>query len=324
MDEAVALLRTVARRHTREVGLGAIWVLLLLLFGILSPEFRHPSTFLDQSRFWVEIGILSAAMFGVVLVGGIDLSVGSVLALSGLVVVRLHAEYGFGIWPAAAVGLLLGVTAGLLNGLLVTLGRIPDLVATLATLVIFRGLAQLVAQNRVHSNLPEDFQWLGTGTLFAFLPAQWLVLLAFWSLVFLLLHRTPLGRYAAASGANAPAASIAGVPVRGIRVVLYALSGWAAAVSALVYTARYNTARSDDGTGIELDVVTCVFLGGATLSGGSGSLAGVLLAVMIVGSLRTGLILLGVPENFRRILFGSILLGAVAVNEMLRRRAGRA
>ena len=199
--------------RSRETGLIVFLVILVSLLCGLSPAFRSPALLLDQSRYWVEIGILSAAMFGVVLAGGIDLSVGSVLALCGVAIARLHFDGGLPAGVAVVIGLLLGTVAGTLNGLVIVLGRIPDLVVTLATLVIFRGLAQLVGQNRVHANFPAGYRWLGDGSVLGLVPVQWVVLLLLWSAALWLYHRTRFGRLVFATGASRVAARNAGVPV---------------------------------------------------------------------------------------------------------------
>jgi rhamnose transport system permease protein len=148
-------------------------------------------------------------------------------------------------------------------------------------------------------------------------------MLGCWAIAAVVLHRARAGRYAFAIGASPRAARFAGVPVRGIRVALYTFSGAAAALAAIVYTARNNTAKSEDALYLELDVITCVLVGGASISGGRGTLAGVVLGVLILGFLRTGLVLEGVSEIYRRIAIGAILIAAATWNEYVGRRGGR-
>lgn len=291
-------------------------------FAIGSPPFRSPSALLDQSCPWVEIGILVPGSLLVILTGGIDLAVGSVLALTGVTVLRLHAEAGLPIAVAAACGLLVGAAAGAVHGLIITRARIPDLVVTLATMAIWRGLAQAVARNRVYSGLPEGYRFLGDG-LVAGVPVQWLLLAALFVLVAAVLHRTRLGRQIYAVGAAPRAARLAGVPVDRARVIVYTLSGLGAAVAALVYVARADAARSDDATGAELDAITCVVLGGASIAGGRGSATGVLLGFLLLGLLRTGLDLSGVPEIWQRLATGTLLVTIAALNERLARAGSR-
>jgi ribose/xylose/arabinose/galactoside ABC-type transport system permease subunit len=288
---------------------------LLGVFALLSPEFRSPSLLLDQGRYWVEVGIIAPFALLVIVAGGIDLSVASIVALAGVAIVRLHAEGGIPVGWAAAAGLGLAACAGALNGVLIVAARVPDLVVTLATMAIYRGLAQAVAQGRVHSSLPGGYRFLGEGTLLGWLPVPWLILLAAWSAAFVLLHRARLGRCAFAIGSSPLAARFAGVPAARTRIALYSLSGLAAGAAAVIATARAGTAKSDDALGLELDAVACVVLGGASIAGGRGSAPGVFLAVLLLGVLRTGLILLGVPELYRRMTTGAILIALAALNE---------
>ncbi len=236
------------------------------LFSAISPEFRSLSVLLDQSRFWVEIGILAPFTLMVIVARGIDLSVASILALSGVSMVRLHAEGGVPIFWAALAGLGLGALAGALNGVLIVAARIPDLVVTLATMAIYRGLAQAVAQSRVYSNFPAGYRWLGEGFLFGAIPAPWGVLILTWAVAYLILHHTRTGRFTFALGASPRAARLAGVPAARTRVLLYALSGLSASLAAILYTARSNAARSDDAVGFELAAIACAVLGGASIS----------------------------------------------------------
>ncbi|MBN1444015.1 MAG: ABC transporter permease [Planctomycetes bacterium] len=301
---------------SRQTVLLAAALVLAAFFAVISEEFRSPSVLLDQSCNWVEVGILAPAMLVVILIGGIDLSVASILALVGVSIVRLHAEAGLPIWFAAAAGLAIGAAAGALNGWIMVAARIPDLVVTLATMAIYRGLAQAVAQNRVHSGLPESYRFLGDG-LVAGVPAQWLVLIAVWAVLYTAVHHGRFGRTIYGTGSSERAARLARVPTARVRVMAYALSGLAAAVAAILFTARSNTARSDDALGFELDAITCVVLGGASIAGGRGSVPGVFLGFVGLGLLRTGLDLKGVDEIWQRLTTGAMLIAVAALNERI-------
>ncbi len=313
----IGWLRTRRIWTLRETSLACVLAVVYIVFSFLSHPFSDPVTLLDQSRYWIEIGIMAPAMMLLVMVRGIDLSVASTLALCGVVTVRLTAETGLP-WPAAAVaGLFLGLLAGMVNGLLGAFARIPDLIVTLATMVIFRGFAQLASQNRVYSNLPEGYRFLGEGTILGGLPVQWAVMLGIWAMLLLFLHFSRFGRYCFAIGSNPVAAVYAALPVKKMRIALYMLSGFLAASAALIYTARNNTAKSDDAGGFELDVITCVVLGGASIRGGRGSAAGLMLAVLILGLSRTGFMLTGVPALYQRIATGAVLVITASLNEWI-------
>ena len=297
--------------------------LALALLGIvigLSPVLPSPALVLDQSRWWADAAVVAPFLLAVVVAGGIDLSCGSILALSAVTLVRLHAEGGVPMGWAALAGLAVGTAAGALNGIVIAAGRIPDLVVTLATLAIYRGLAQAVGGNRVYSNLPEAYRWIGEGSLLGVVPASWLVVLAAWLAAYALLHRSRLGRQAFAVGSSPRGARLARVPITRVRILLYSLSGLAAGVASVLHTARSNTARSDDAIGLELEAMAAVVLGGASIAGGRGSAPGVFIAVLCLGLVRTGLMLLGVPELWQRMSAGVVLIGVAILNE---RAAGR-
>jgi ribose/xylose/arabinose/galactoside ABC-type transport system permease subunit len=304
----------------REAWLAAALVLLVAVFSVLSGEFRSPVTFLDQSKFWAEIGILAPFALVVIVAGGIDLSVASVLALCGVTTVRLMSEHHLPVAAAVAIGLLLGAAAGAINGAIIVLARIPDLVVTLATLGIYRGLAQAVAQNRVYANLPPSYRFFGEASVAGVVPIQWLVLLAAWAAAFVILHRMRLGRYVYAVGSSPPAARFARVPAGATRILVYTLAGLSAAVAAVAHTACADTAKYDDAKGYELEAIACVVLGGASISGGRGSAVGLLLGVLLLGVLRTGLDLCGVPGEYKRFVTGAILIATAALNQRLANR----
>ena len=286
----------------------------------LSPVLPSPALVLDQSRWWADTAVVAPFLLAVVVAGGIDLSCGSILALSGVTLVRLHAEAGLPMAWAALAGIAVGAAAGALNGIVIVAGRVPDLVVTLATLAIYRGLAQAVGGNRVYSNLPEAYRWIGEGSLFGLVPAPWLVVLAAWLAAHAILHWSRLGRQAFALGSSRGGARLARVPIARTRILLYSLSGLAAGVASVLHTARSNTARSDDAIGLELEAMAAVVLGGASIVGGRGSAPGVFIAVLCLGLVRTGLMLLGVPELWQRMTAGIVLIGVAILNE---RAAGR-
>ena len=300
----------------RQAGLLGASGVLLLIFLVISPEFRSPTKLLDQTSTWVEVGILAPFALFVILTGGIDLSVASIMALVGVTIGRLHFEEGVPIGPAAAIGLALGALAGAVNGAIIVLARIPDLVVTLATMAIYRGLAQAVARNQDYSGLPEGYRFLDDGLVVG-IPVPWLVLLTVWIVAYLLLHHSPVGRRVYSLGSNPRAARLAGVSVARVRILVYGLSGLAAAVAAILYTVRSNAARSDDAEGFELYAITCVVLGGASIAGGRGSAAGVFLGFVFLGLLRSGLDLTGVHEFWQKLAMGTLLVGIAAINERL-------
>ncbi len=300
----------------RQTYLLAALLGLVGFFSAITPDFRSPEVLLDQSRYWVDIGILAPFSLLVIVAGGIDLSVASILALCGVTMARLHVEAGVPMAWAVVICLFLGALAGALNGAIIVRARIPDLVVTLATMGVYRGLAQAVAQDRVYSNL-EGYRFFREELVL------WSVLFFFWALAFFLLHRTRLGRYAYAVGSSPLAARFARVPAGWTRILLYGFSGLSAAAASIIYTARSNTAKSDDALGFELIAITCVVLGGASISGGRGNAAGLFLGVLIIGVLRTGMGLTDVPRIYQQFATGGILIFMAALNEWMAPRESR-
>jgi rhamnose transport system permease protein len=296
-------------------------VALLIAFVVmsqLSPAFLTASNLFEVTRFSAEIGFLALGMTLVIITGGIDLSVGAVLGLSGIVL-GLLTTAGVNIWLATLLAIAVGALCGTLNGLAISRIGIPPLIVTLATLAVFRGFSLGLSQGRSFGDYPDAFAALGQGYVGP-IPIQLLILAAVGIIVGLLLHRHSLGRLIYALGNNATAARFAGAPVGMVQVVVYALSGLLAGLAGVIYTARLSSARADAGTGFELDAITAVVLGGTAIMGGSGSVVGTMLGLLLVGVIRNGLTLAFVPAEQQAIVLGLILLFAVLLNQFLRAR----
>lgn len=302
------------------VLVGGLIVAVLYMNG-LSSAFLSVSNFLEITRIITEIGLIALGMTLVIITGGIDLSVGSILGLSGIVLGFLY-NAGLNIWLAAIAGVMAGALCGVINGQLITRAGIPPLIVTLATLAIFRGLALGISQARSFGNYPKEFLALGAGYVGP-IPTQLIVFVVLAVIVGLVLARSTLGRFVHAIGNNAMAARFSGVPVNRVLVLVYTLSGALAGLAGVIFTARVSSARSDAGVGNELDAITAVVLGGASIAGGSGSIVGTLLGLLLVGVVRNGLTLAFVPAEQQQIIIGGILLVAVLLNQVIRLRSGR-
>jgi rhamnose transport system permease protein len=287
-------------------------VVAFIVMSQLSPAFLTFQNLFEVTRFSAEIGFLALGMTLVIITGGIDLSVGAVLGLSGIALGLLTSS-GLNIWIAAFIAVLVGTLCGTLNGLAISRIGIPPLIVTLATLAVYKGLSLGLSQGRSFGDYPADFAALGQGYIGP-IPIQLLVLAAAGVIVGLLLHRHTLGRLIFALGNNATAARFSGAPVGAVQVVVYALSGLLAGIAGVVYTARLSSARADAGTGFELDAITAVVLGGTAIMGGSGSILGTLLGLLLVGVIRNGLTLAFVPAEQQAIVLGAILIVAVLLN----------
>ncbi len=309
-----------AMRMPRELGLGIALAGVMIVMSVLSPHFLTARNLLEMTRHLAEAGIVACGMTLVIMTGGIDLSVGSLLGMSGIVFG--YAWQAWGMAVAVPLCLLAGLAAGAFNGWLIIRFDLPPLVATLGTMALFRGVAMVISRARPVSGFPGSFTWIGQGHLGP-VPVQLLFWIAAALATHLLIVRTPVGRYAAAIGANERAAVFAAVPVRAVKFWLYTGLGVLCAVSALIFSARVSTAKADAGLGLELEAITAVVLGGTQITGGRGTIPGTVLGVLILGMVRNGLSLAGVSSVHQAIVSGAILIVAAVANERTAERAAR-
>jgi ribose/xylose/arabinose/galactoside ABC-type transport system permease subunit len=316
MSAATAVLRRI--KFSREVVLLGVLIVLMVVMSLLSPLFFTVGNLLNTSRFFVEVGLMALGMTLIIITGGIDLSVGSNLALVSVAVGFSYAA-GLPLPLAIVLGLVVGLAAGLFNGLFITLLDLHPLVVTLGTFALFQGLAYGLTKAEAISDFPGWFAYFGQA-YFGPVPLQLFVFILAVVVVWLILSRTSFGRYVYAIGNNEEAARFSGVPVRKVKLALYAGIGLLVAMASVIYTSRVYTARGDSGLGLELDVISAVVLGGASIYGGSGTIGGTVLGVLIIATLRNGLVLAGVPSTWQVFVLGVLLLVAVFLNEFFRRR----
>lgn len=316
MSAATAVLRRI--KFSREVVLLGVLIVLMVVMSLLSPLFFTVGNLLNTSRFFVEVGLMALGMTLIIITGGIDLSVGSNLALVSVAVGFSYAA-GLPLPLAIVFGLVVGLAAGLFNGLFITLLDLHPLVVTLGTFALFQGLAYGLTNAEAVSDFPGWFAYFGQA-YFGPVPLQLFIFILAVVVVWLILSRTSFGRYVYAIGNNEEAARFSGVPVRKVKLALYAGIGLLVAMAAVIYTSRVYTARGDSGLGLELDVISAVVLGGASIYGGSGTIGGTVLGVLIIATLRNGLVLAGVPSTWQVFVLGILLLVAVFINEFFRRR----
>lgn len=306
----------------------ALWVATLMLGAALSPHFAQVSTVSYLLQYVPVIGVLALGQTLVMLSGGpgIDLSVGSTLSLTALAVAALHAM-GAPIALACVAGLALGVLLGAVNATLVTVLGVPSLMATLATFFAYGGLALALTGGAPIGGLPEGLAWLAQGRTLAIPNHFWAVFAPLALVLQILLTRTRIGAHIHAAGNDERAAYLAGVEVARLRFALYCLSGLLAAVGAILTLSWFQAARPDAGRGMELMSVTIVVLGGTHIFGGTGRVAGTVLAVLIVVTLQAGLQLANISQAWQLAAVGALLIGSVVADDALgahrRRRAGR-
>lgn len=302
-----------ARRFGTLIGL----VILCAVLWALTPHFLTVSNLLNIAQQTSINAIVAAGMTFVIISGGIDLSVGSIVALSGVVLGTLLQD-GHAAAVAIPVAALVGIAAGLLNGLLVSVGNLPPFIATLGMMSVARGAALVFTEGRPVSGFDAGFRWLATGSIGP-VPAPVIVMIVVYVLAHLVLTRTTFGRYVYAIGGNEEAARLSGVAVRFHKTAIYCVAGLMSAIAAIVLTARLNSAQPIAGMMYELDAIAATVIGGTSLMGGEGSLGGTLVGALIMGVLRNGLNLLGVSSFVQQIVIGAVIVGAVLVDTLLKR-----
>ena len=289
------------------------FVALIVIFAIASPVFLTPENFANIGRQTTLVSIMAVGMSLVIISGEFDLSVGSVMALAGVVAALAMQRFG-DVWlVGAVVALATGAAFGLINGLLTTVLSIPSFLVTLGSLSIARGLALLATGTRPVNILDESYYAIfGEGQLFGIpVPIIWTIVVAIAGIV--LLHYSTFGRQIFATGGNATAARYTGIDTRRVKTLCLIIAGALAGLAALVLTARSHAARPDAGAGIELDVIAAVILGGAALAGGRGTIIGALIGSLMIGVLNNGLNLVGVDPSLQLAVKGLIIWFAVAL-----------
>jgi len=307
---------------TTRFGIWLALVLEVLLLTILTSSFGgtggFESTFLNWSNLSQVIRALSfIAIMGVgqavvIITGGIDLSVGSVLGLSGVVTAVLLNQ-NVGIPLAMFAGVLVGLVGGFLNGLVITRAKLPPFIVTLGMMSIARGLAFAITGGETIRSLPPEFLLVGQGEILG-LPIPILAMALLAAGVGFLLRSTPWGRYAYAIGGNEEAALLSGVRVSRVKIAVYALCGLAAGISGVLFTSRFGVGQSTAGLGYELDVVAAAVIGGVSLTGGRGTILGVVIGSLLMGILRNGLVLLDVSAYWQQVAIGLVIILAVILD----------
>ena len=306
-------------------------ILIIIVFSILSPFYFTVSNFLIMASHVAIFGFLSIGMLLVILNGGIDLSVGSTLALAGVVAGALMQGVtldAFGVvlyppvWVVVVLTLALGGFVGAINGVLVAFLKVPAFVATLGTLYVARGVALLMTNGLTYNDLdgrPElgntGFEWLGFNRLLGVPIGVW-VLAVLAIACHLMLTRTAFGRWLYSSGGNARAAELSGVPVRRVQVTVYVLSGMCAAIAGLVLSSQLTSAGPTAGTTYELTAIAAVVIGGAALTGGRGTIGGTMLGAFVIGFLSDGLVIIGVSAYWQTVFTGAVIVLAVLLNSI--------
>ena len=289
-------------------------IVLIIFVSVLSPSFLSLTNLMNLMRQVSTNALIAFGMTFVIITGGIDLSVGSTLALSSAIMAGMIVN---GIDPliAMTVSLIAGFILGAVNGLLITKGKLVPFIATLATMTIYRGATLVLTDGKPITGLDETFifQFMGRGYFFG-IPFPIVITLVVFALLFVLLHKMSFGRKTFAIGGNEKASFIAGVKSNKIKIFVYSISGVLASLAGIILTSRLNSAQPTAGESYEMDAIASVVLGGTSMSGGKGRIFGTLIGALIIGTLNNGLNLLGVSTFYQQIVKGIVIIIAVLID----------
>ncbi|MBS6105337.1 MULTISPECIES: ribose ABC transporter permease [Anaerococcus] len=301
-------------KENQNLGTILALIILMVFVSILNPAFLQSNNLLNLMRQLIINGFIALGMTFVILTGGIDLSVGSTLALTSAIFAGL-LQNGMNTGLAILIALVLGLVLGLLNGILITKGKLAPFIVTLATMTIFRGLTLVYTDGRPIAGPRDDFafKFLGKGQ-FLGIPFQVILFILTFLVLWMILNKTALGRKIYAVGGNEKASFISGINIDKVKIWVYVISSLMAVLSGLVLTSRLNSAQPTAGAAYEMDAIAAVVLGGTSMTGGSGSLTGTLIGILILGVLNNGLNLLGVSSFYQQIVKGIVILIAVLID----------
>lgn len=294
-------------------------IVLFVVLAVASPNFLTGTNLSSVVRQTAVINIMSLGMTIIIIAGGIDLSVGAILAIGGLAG-TMAMERGLPIWLGVLIGVLTGLFWGLVNGLLTSWLRIPPFIVTLGTLGIVRGITLIISNGLPVHKIPRSFSFLGEGTILGVPCVLW-ILVACALVTHAILEHTRMGRYAFAIGSNVQAAVYAGVPVAFHTTAVYAFGGMLTGLAGMIEASRLMTGQPMAGVGYELQAIAAVVIGGGSLHGGEGSVVGTLVGAFIMGLLANGSDLLGISPYWQQAIIGSVIILAVTVDELRKRRA---
>jgi rhamnose transport system permease protein len=309
---------TLDRILRHETVLAVLLAAALVGLAGQSSHFFTADNLLNQGRLMAEVGLVALPMTFVIVTGGIDLSVGSIFGLAAILLGVFWHNLGLALPLAMLLAILVSGLAGLLNGVIITRFRVPPLIATLATLALYRGLAEGISQAHSVRGYPDWFFILGQGEVLG-VPTQLWILLLLTAAAAVLLGLTTFGRTVYAIGSNEVAARFSGLRVDRVKLLIYAGSGLVSGLAAVIFVSRVSTTRSDMGTGLELDVITAVVLGGTSIFGGRGTIIGTALGLALMQALKSGLALAGVKGDGTIVVIGLVLIAAILIGNLLSR-----
>ncbi len=287
-------------------------IVVSILMGLASDNFFSVNNIMNVLRQVSVVGILAVGMTFVILTGGIDLSVGAVMALVGTLSAGLMVNTGLPASLALPAGLFIGLGIGIFNGALVAWGKMPAIIVTLATMGMARGLGLIYSGGYPVSGIPSWISWFGVGRV-GVVPVPVIIMVVIYAVAWVLLQRTAFGRHVYALGGNELAARLSGVKTRRVKLAVYGISGVTAALAALILTGRLMSGQPNAGVGFELDAIAAVVLGGTAIAGGRGLILGTLIGAVLLGILNNGLNLMGINPYLQDVIKGAIILLAIYI-----------
>ncbi|MFD2933762.1 ABC transporter permease [Spirosoma flavum] len=302
-------------RGIGKFGLIIAFVLICLALSLLTPTFL---TIQNLMIILTQVSINALLAFGVtfvIIAGGIDLSIGSMVAVTGVVAASFAHPDTYPVGVPILMGLSAGLLFGAFNGFIITRSNVPPFIVTLGTMTIGRGLALILSKGRPVSNLSDSFNFIGGGKILG-IPTLIIILIGLFILCSIVLKRTVLGRYIYAVGGNEQAAKASGIQLNKVKMIVYTLCGGLAALAGILLTSRITTGQPNAGTGFELDAIAAAIIGGTSTSGGTGTMTGTLIGALLIGVISNGLDLLNVTSYYQQVVMGIIIIGAVVLDSV--------
>lgn len=298
-------------QYLQDYGSFIALIFLVIVIGAISPDFRTVNNFLSLLRQSAINGLIAFGMTCVILTGGIDLSVGSVLALTSIICAHT-IKIGLPAPLSMLIALIFGIILGTISGLMVTKSRLQPFIATLITMTGYRGLTMILSGGKPISRLGNNLllNQIGKGS-FLGIPIPVWILIIFFAIFLFVLKKTVLGRQIYATGSNAKAAELAGININNIKLIVYAVSGFMASLSGLILVSRLGSAQPTLGSGYELDAIAAVALGGTSITGGRGKITGTLIGILIIAVLNNGLNIIGVSSYYQDVVKALVIFLAV-------------
>ncbi len=306
-------------RSLRQYGIFVAFIIICLILSFVAPQFL---TISNWTIIITQVSINALLAFGVtfvIITGGIDLSLGSILAVTGIVAASLAHPDTYSVIVPILVGLFSGLLIGAFNGFVITQSKIAPFIVTLGTMTIGRGLALILSKGRPISNLSDSFNFIGGGNVLG-IPFPIIVLIVAFSICYIILKKTILGRYIYAVGGNEQAAKASGINVNQIKLAVYSICGLLSGLAGILLTSRITTGQPNAGVGFELDAIAAAIIGGTSTSGGTGTMTGTLVGALLIGVINNGLDLLNVTSYYQQVVMGAIIIGAVVLDSWNQKR----